>query len=187
MDDSKKIIKYFGFGTNKDYDMMAHMVGRTDLKGEPGKLIGYEVCIQKSRDMRTDIPPTSPLKIPPAEIIIGDWGSDFDMFVSRPNLNAVAYGTIWDLTPEDLELVKEWECVEYGLQDEVQAMAMDFRSNLVQVEIQSLTRPTDKIDRVINGDDYEPYVADKEKMLAMADKLRVEYLKRKNDQNSSSK
>jgi hypothetical protein len=182
---SDKIIKYFGFGTNKDLDMMVHMVGRQDLKGEPGKLIGYEVCIQKSRDMRMDIPETSPVQIPPGQLIIDTWGPDFDMFVSRPNPDAVAYGTIWDLSPEELELVKEWECVEYGVQDEVQAMAMDSHDNLIQVETQALTRPTDKIDRVITGPDYDPYIAPKEKMLEVADRLRLEYLERKQKEDSS--
>lgn len=177
------IIKYFGFGTNKDLAMMQHIVGRDDLKGEPGKLLGYKVCIQKSRDMRSEIPETSPIKKPPRDIIVENWGPDFDMFVSIPDPNGVAYGTIWDLTPEEVELVKEWECVEYGLQDEVWGMAMDSSGNLIQVETQSLTRPSDKskILKILEGPNYEPYVADKQRMLDIADKARAEYFQRTKD------
>lgn len=181
-----KFIKYFGFGTNKDLAMMQHIVGRDDLKGKAGKLIGYKVCIQKARDMREEIPETSPWKVPPKQIIVDAWGEDFDMFVSIPDPNGVAYGTIWDLTAQDIELVKEWECVEYGLQEEVNAIATDSQGNFIQVETQVLTRPSDKskIHKVIVGSDYEPYVVDKEKMLKAADKTRTDYLKRKNENNN---
>ena len=175
----KTFIKYFGFGTNKDLDMMVHMVGRSDLVGEPGKLIGFDVAIQKSREMREDIPETSPLKITPRQLIINNWGPDFDMFVSVPNPNGIAYGTIWDLTPEEIELVKEWEAVDYGVQDEVWAIAIDSKGHFVQVETQTLLRSTDKIDRVIKGADYDPYVASKRIMLDLADDVRIRYLERK--------
>ncbi|OGK43666.1 hypothetical protein A2957_02860 [Candidatus Roizmanbacteria bacterium RIFCSPLOWO2_01_FULL_38_11] len=176
---NKTYVKYFGFGTNKDLDMMVHMVGRSDLVGEPGRLIGFDVCIQKSREMREEIPETSPLKIPPKDLIIQNWGPDFDMFVSRPNPNGIAYGTIWDLTQDEIDLVKEWEAVDYGVQDEVWAIAIDSKGHFVQVETQTLLKPTDKIDRIITGEDYDPYIAPKKSMLDLADDIRIRYLERK--------
>lgn len=179
MANNKTTIKYFGFGTNKDLDMMVHMVGRDDLKGVPGKLLGYEVCIQKASQMRPEIPEESPLKISPRDLISRSWYPDFPMYVSRPNPKAVAYGTIWDLTPEELELVKEWECVEYGVQEEINAVAVDEQENAVGVETQALTKPTDVIEQVVTGKDYDPYIVSKEAMLKKADILRQEFLARK--------
>lgn len=83
--DDKANILYFGFGTNKDMAMMQHMIGREDIAGVPGRLLGYEVCIQKARQMRTLVPPTSPVSKTPRQLIIDNWYDDFPMFVSRPN------------------------------------------------------------------------------------------------------
>lgn len=181
----QKTIKYFGFGTNKDLDMMVHIVGRSDLRGEPGKLIGYEVCIQRASQMRTEIPENSPWKVPPRDIITKSWSPDFLMYVSKPNPEAVAFGTIWDLTPEEVELVKEWECVEYGVQDEVNALALDSQGNQIAVETQSLTRTSDVVEKIITGDDYPAYIAPKDQMLKKADTSRLRYLKEKQEKSSS--
>lgn len=180
MGDARKIIKYFGFGTNKDLDMMVHMVGRGNLVGEPGKLIGYEVCIIVAKNIKREhIPPESPLKVSPKKIIIDNWGDDFPMYYSRPNPNAVAYGTIWDLYEDEIELVKEWELVDYGLQEEVNAMAMNNKGDLIQVETQALMGGYEQVDKVVAEENYESYIAPKDKMLALADKTRTDYLKRK--------
>ena len=83
MTESKsKTIKYFGFGTNKDLDMMIHMVGNPNLKGEHGKLIGYELCIQNINQIRDGIIP--PFKKSPREIIKNGFGNSFKLYVIRP-------------------------------------------------------------------------------------------------------
>lgn len=176
-----KVIKYFGFGTNKDFDMMSHMVGNKALKGEHGRLIGFEVCIQKPHHFRKDIPITSPLfkqKLTPEDIIISSWGPDFSMYVSRQNPTGVAYGTIWDLTPEEMALVTEWEMVEYGCQENVKGIAVTDDGRLVEVLTQSFANPAQaEVESVVLGDDYEPYIADKKAMLDKADKNRELFLK----------
>ena len=102
------IVYYFGFGTNRDRDMMEHMVGRKGLTGEPGKLIGYEVCIQRADQFRTEIPENTPFYASPKDLIIKSWGSYFEMYVSRPNPGAFDVGTKWQLTLPILEFVREW-------------------------------------------------------------------------------
>lgn len=182
---NQTIIKYFGFGTNKDFDMMVHMVGKNDLAGEPGQLLGFELCIQKASQMRDEVPKNSPAPISPRKIIEESWGPDFEMFVARPNPDGIIYGTIWDLTPEDMELVKEWELVEYGMQEEVMAIAIDAKGNIIQVETQALMKGEVVVDRVITGADYDPHIASKDKMLKIADESRLNYLKQKNEKRSS--
>ncbi|MCL2869484.1 gamma-glutamylcyclotransferase [Candidatus Saccharibacteria bacterium] len=177
MSDKKAIIKYFGFGTNKDLAMMQHIVGRDGIKGVPGRLIGYEICIQKAKHMRTLIPPTSPAPKTPRELITNNWYADFPMFVSRPNPLGIAYGTIWYLTPDELDLVRNWEAVDFGVQDDAYGWALDDNGELHQIITQSFVRPEPvEIDQVIEGSDYEPYIEDKQAMLDKADLLRKEYL-----------
>ena len=118
MDNSQNsIIKYFGCGTNRDLDMMAHMIGRKDIHGEPGKLFGYDLCVQRTMQFRDERPENSPIDISPRALILKVWGPDFEMYVSRPNPDGVISGIIWDITQEELELVREWELVDYGAQE----------------------------------------------------------------------
>lgn len=183
-DSGKTIIKYFGYGSNADKDMMVHMVGRDDLKGEPGKLMGYQLCVQSLDQIRDIVPPTSPIKNSPRDLIRRNFGDKFDLFVAVPKPDAVIYGTIWDLTPEEIDLVKEWECVDYGMQEEVKAMAMDSKEDLIQVETQAVVDPPADYYDVIEGNDYPRYIADKNKMLETADRVRLAYLKMLNQKSS---
>lgn len=178
MTDSKtKTIKYFGFGTNRDLEMMAHMVGREDISGEPGKLIGYELCIQRGKQFRNEIPKTSSLGISPRTLVVNSWGPEFKMYVSRLNPDGVIYGTIWDITPEEFELTREWEMVDYGAQEDAKGIAVNSKGEIIEVITQSfLNPPIPEIDKVITGENYEPYIASKEAMLKKADEVRLQYL-----------
>jgi len=176
-DSGKTIVKYFGYGSNSDKDMMVHMVGREDLKGEPGRLIGYQLCVQSLDQIRDIVPSYSPIKISPQQIIRQNYGDTFDLFIAVAKSDAVAYGTIWDLTPEEIDLVKEWEMVEYGMQEEIQAMAMTSNGQLIQVETQAVVNPPADFYVIIKGNEYPRYIVDKEKMLNEADKCRMNYQK----------
>lgn len=177
---SGKIVKYFGFGSNKDLDMMVHIIGRENIVGESGQLIGYEVCTIVAKNIkREEIPPDSPLQISPKKIIINNWGPDFEMYYARANPASVAHGTIWDLFEEEMGLVREWELVDYGLQEEVNAMAMNKKGEIIQVETQALIKEPMAVDKVVTEEDYEPYIAPKDRMLSFADKTRIDYLRRK--------
>ena len=179
----KTIIKYFGYGSNSDKDMMVHMVGREDLKGEPGMLIGYQLCIQSLAQIRNIVPQNSPVKKSPQEMIRKTYGNTFDLFIAVPKPDAVVYGTIWDLTPEEIDLVKEWELVEYGMQEEVSAMAMTSDGQLMQVETQAVIDPPAQYNKIIKDNDYPKYIADRDTMLKVADQCRIDYFKRLKGQN----
>lgn len=163
---------------------MVHMVGREDLKGEPGKLIGYQLCIQSLDQIRNIILPTSPLKKSPQQIIRKGFGDKFDLFIAVPKPDAVAYGTIWEFTPEEIELVKNWELVDFGMQEEVQAMAINSNGDLIQVETQAIVDPPAEYYTIIEDNEYPRYIADKELMLKKADEVREDYLKMLKEKNT---
>lgn len=169
-------INYFGFGTNRDLEMMAHIIGREKIEGEHAKLLGYEITIQKAEQFRTEISPNSPNpNLSPRDLIMKVWGPKFEMFTSRENPEGVAYGTIWHITPQEFELVREWEIVDFGCQEDACGVAETDDKRKVKVITQSFLKPA-KIDRIIKGDDYEPYIWDKAAMLKQADRVREEYL-----------
>ncbi|MBI4276645.1 gamma-glutamylcyclotransferase [Candidatus Uhrbacteria bacterium] len=171
-------VRYFGFGTNRDHDMMAHMIGRAPIHGEYGTLFGFELCVLRGRQFRDIVPKASPLTMSPRAIIVGTWGPDFLMYVSRPNPTGSIAGMIWDMTPEEFQFVREWEMVEYGAQEDAQGIAMTAGGAIVNVITQSfLTPPIPEIERVIGEDDYEPYIAPKDEMLKRADEVRMVYMK----------
>ena len=174
-----EVIKYFGYGTNRDLAMMEHIIGRKDILGEPAKLPGYDVCIQKADQFRTKIPKNSPVpKYSPRDLIMKGWGPKFEMYVSRPNSKGIAYGTIWYITSFELELVREWEIVDYGCQEDAYGIAITKKGEKIPVITQSFLRPkTTPIDRVVKGDNYEPYIWPKKAMLKRADDIRENYLK----------
>jgi hypothetical protein len=165
-------IKYFGYGSNKDLDMMSHMVGNNELHGKPGKLLGYELCIQRIDQIRDIIPQDSPLDKSPRAVVREGFDENFELFVARPKKDSVIYGTIWDLTAEELNLVKEWELVDAGMQEEVQAIAIDDEGKTVGVETQAVIDPPAEIDRLVIDEDYDPYIVSKGKMLEVADRSR---------------
>ncbi len=178
------VIKYFGFGTNCDIEMMAHMVGRDNIRGESGKLLGYELGTLKAKRFCDDIPENSPVDISARAILLNSWGPDFDMYVSRPNPNGVIYGTIWDITPEELELVREWELVDYGAQEDAWGTAVNIKGKSFKVITQSFMRPPAQMDKVLADPDYEPYIAPKATMLKRSDESRLMYLERKKNTKS---
>lgn len=171
------MIAYFGFGSNKDLEMMQHIIGRNDIHGIPGHLIGYDLCIQLGRQFRTEIPKNSPAPISPRDLIIRSWGPDFQMFVSKPNPTGITYGTIWFITPEELQLVRNWELVDFGAQDDARGFALGDDGELYEIITQSFVGPQPiEIDRIIKGGDYAPYIHDKAAMLAKADAVREDFL-----------
>ncbi len=172
-----KIIKYFGFGTNKDLDMMAHMVGNNNLKGVPGKLLGYELCIQDINQIRDEI--IHPFDRSPRAIIKAGFGENFKLYTSRQKVGAVTYGTIWDLTEEEFEKVKNWELVDFGMQEDVKALATDSNGNPVQVITQALLKDPKEVESIVNEENYDPYIAPKEQMLKVADEVLESFIKRK--------
>lgn len=170
-------IHFFGFGTNRDHAMMAHMVGRQDISGKPGRITGYELGIILAKNFRTEVPKTSPITLSPRDLIVNSFGPDFEMYVSRPHPDGVIYGTIWDITPDEMKLVEEWEMVEYGAQENVTTTATTEGGEIVEVITQSFMRPpVPKFERVVTGSDYEPYIAPKAAMLKRADEVRLQYL-----------
>ena len=173
-----KMVRYFGYGTNRDHDMMAAMIGRNNLLGVPGKLPGYELCIQALSDIPDVVAERAPVSLSPREIVGRAFGSSFEVYVTRPNPGSVAYGTIWDITSEELKLVHEWELLDFGMQNEMKATAVGSDGEAVDVDTHGLQNPDTPVNRVVSGDDYVDYLVPREDILRVANEVRLEYLAR---------
>src|SRR5262249_49502267 len=129
-----------------------------------------------------DIPDTVAERAPeprsPHEIVEQAFGASFEVYITRPKPGSVTYGTLWHITAEELELVHEWELLEFGMQEEMKAVAIDARGDTVEVDTHGLLDPEIPVDRVVSGDDYVDYLVPKEDILRVAHEVRLEYLAR---------
>ena len=111
MDDEK--IQFFGFGTLTLPEIVEAITGHTNIVGHEATLEGYVLGIQSIADL-----PTEKLK----EILSSVWGADFTSYAIAKG-DGVIKGVIWELTPRDMELLKNWELVELGWFKECKATA----------------------------------------------------------------
>lgn len=69
--------------------------------------------------------------------------------------------------------------VDLGAQEDVEVVAITDRGQSLNVVTQSfIVPPIPDIDRVVTGENYEPYIASREAMLNKADEVRKNFLKR---------
>ena len=118
-----KTIPYFGYGTNRDHDMMAAMIGRNNLSGVEGIVFDYELGVQNLEHIPNKILPTAPASRSPREIMKTALGDDAKLYIIRPKTGATTYGTIWQITPEEYEMVRDWELLDFGMQEDIKVMA----------------------------------------------------------------
>lgn len=173
-----KIVNYFGYGTNRDLEMMQVMIGRDKIEGTPGKLIGYELCIQKLEDIPGEVLENAPDKLSPHKIIRGAFGDSFELYITRPNADAVVHGMIWKITGAEYEMVREWELLDFGMQEDMKATAMNVDGEIINVVTHGSLSKDVAINRCVEGDDYDDYIAPKDKMLEVSARVRKDYMKR---------
>lgn len=91
----KQFINYFGYGSNRDLAMLAAIIGRDEIEGIKGKMLGHELCVQKLNNIPDLVLPTAPVPQSPRFILQREFGDNFELYVTRPKLDGVTYGTIW--------------------------------------------------------------------------------------------
>ncbi len=171
-------VLYFGYGANSQREMMEAITGNENLVGRTGVLKGFKLCIQKMNQVPDTVFPTSPVKISPKKILEDNWGEDFETYIIKPgDITDEVAGTIWELTPRERELVRDWELVDFGWYKDMngKAIAQDGQEVLVQTEG---IREGQQIDREVDGRDYEPFLNKIEDFQRVAEKARRAYIER---------
>lgn len=158
-------VLYFGYGANSQREMMEAITGNENLVGQPGILRGFKLCIQKMSQVPDSVFPNSPIAVSPKQILRESWPDSFETYIIKPGeeTDEVA-GTVWELTPLERELVRDWELVDFGWYKDIKGKA--------------LTTDGKEVDREINGKDYEPFLNRVEDFRRVAKKAREEYLER---------
>lgn len=175
---SKKIW-YFGYGANKMPEMMGAILGKNPdtLQGTPVTLPGYKLGVQKFDQIPDTLAPGSHLPVSVRKIIAGSWKEPekFETYVIKPGEGEVQ-GTVWELTMEERDLVREWELVgDWYKEVNVEATTKDGQIVKVQTEILG---DGQEIDHEVDERDYQPFLNDLEEFRRVAEKSRQEYFER---------
>jgi len=174
-----KMISYFGYGTNRDHDMMAAMIGRTNLSGANGIILNYELVIQNLEHIPDKVLSTAPVARSPREIMRAALGGNAKLYIIRPKSGAITYGTIWQITQEEYEMVRDWELLDFGMQEDMQVMAQKETDEEIIAQTHGSNDPNLSMSIAIDGRNYDDYVVPKEKILEMARRVNNEFRERK--------
>lgn len=173
-----KNIPYFGYGTNRDHDMMAAMIGRNNLSGVKGIIFDYELVIQNLEHIPDKILPTAPVARSPREIMKTALGDNAKLYIIRPKPGAITYGTIWQITPEEYEMVWDWELLDFGMQEDMQVLGQTETGKKITVQTHGSNDPNLPMGIAITGEDYQDYVVPKEEILETARRVNKEFRER---------
>src|SRR4030042_6376236 len=107
-------VSYFGYGANRDLKMMEWITGNSNLKGKSAVLKGYALCVQRLDQIPNTIASTAPAPYSAREIVAANWQSTFSSYTIKEDPESEVHGTVWELSPQDRELVRDWELVDFG-------------------------------------------------------------------------
>lgn len=169
------MIYYFGYGANRTLEMMRWITGKDTFVGKPAVLHKWQLCLQKLSQVPMTVVPFYPKPGSLRDILGKKWGNNFETYVIKPGEGSVV-GTLWELTVEDRELVKNWERVGpwYG---EAQ-VKVDVEQGGEADAVTECLGDGQTYDRVVNGIAYKPFLLDKQFFESQALHARVNYFKR---------
>lgn len=169
-------VNYFGYGANRDPKMLSAILGvqEADLQGRgyPAVLEGYSLAVQRLgqvTDIRAEGMPVSP-----REVLASNWGDDFTSYVIRPHDEGMVTGTVWELTPEERERIRDWELIDLGWYEDYEAVVRTPEGGIVTIIGEKL-RGDQPIDYEVDGLNYETWLNDPELIERIAIKVRHEY------------
>ena len=158
--------------------MMAAIIGREKIDGAPARLLGFELVVQKTNDISNEIIKTAPIPASPRQIVEKAFDKNFELYIIRPRINGVTFGTIWQIKEKEYQLVREWELLDFGMQQNIHAIAVGSKNTLINVVTHGTLNRRAFINRTIEGNDYDNYLVMKDKILKVATRVREEYLAR---------
>jgi len=148
-------VKYFGYGANSSPEMMMGIIGRKP-NGFQATLEGYELYIQSWEEIPERV----------REDLEKYWGSDFKTYCIRPAAGKTVSGTAWLITPEERQLVSNWEFWYEPIAVEVR----DTQGKTTSAETEIVNDKT--IGETIHGTEYPVFLNKKKQMVDVAEKVR---------------
>ena len=169
------MIPYFAYGANRTLEMMEWITGKSGFRGERAILEGWIMGIQKLNQVPKVIVPTSVGPRPLREHLLTEWGDQFKTYVITQGNGKVA-GTLWKITAEERELVRNWERVGFWYK-EVRVKALTDNKQEVGAITEALGDNQSFAEK-INGLTYNSFLFPKAVFKVRAKYARLGYYKR---------
>lgn len=156
-------IHYFGYGAMRDYDVVKAVIGRGP-SGTKATLKGYELIIQRLPD------------VPPAlkHGLERTWGPGYGAYRIRlGDDNSHVTGVAWEINEEELGLIKNWEGNGVWTQT-IEEEVFTYEGSYVKAVSDAVSG--ESTGGVILGS-YFTFLNEKEKVVAVAEEERINYLR----------
>ncbi len=151
---------YFGFGANRDPDMLRAITGQTCLHF-PAAINGWQLCIEHLNDIPRKVQST----------LRRAWGGNFVSYGIVKQPTGRVSGRLWLLTNAQRRAVRNWEFVgtwshQVAVKAEIKILGLKF---LVDAETEHLARQ--KVEPV-DGLQYPTFLVPKEQIIMTANNVR---------------
>ncbi len=156
----KKFIYYFGYGANRDADMMHAMIGRRP-EGKPAKLRNFELCVQHWHEVEEKVKKA---------LTTCKWDSAFRTYCARLNVGKATEGTLWLITKDEHRHVGNWEM--HGHWYKPVKIFLESEGKIVEAVTEIINDKTLRSAAEIYGEKHPIYLNDKKQMFDAAKAVR---------------
>lgn len=171
-----KEVLYFGYGANRDAEMISAILGKPkeELVGRVATLLGYKLAVQRLDQVPDATKEDAPENISPRQILKNNWDESFTSYVIQPDPSGKVSGTIWEITPEEYERIRDWELLDFGWYEDCVGEAIDVDGVTIPI-VTEMIGPNQDFDHEVDGMNYETWLKPADEFMAIATKARLEY------------
>jgi len=168
-------VKYFGYGANRDPKMISFITGRPEeeLVGKPATLEGFGLGVQRLDQVLDSLSAGSILPISVRALLLESWDDRFRSYIIFPKPDSRIVGTIWELSDQDRDRVRDWELVGDWYKDDSGTATTD-DGEKVDLITESLG-DGQEFDHEVDGLNYETWLNPVAMFETVASKARKEY------------
>jgi hypothetical protein len=155
---------YFGYGANKDPEMIEAIIGRRP-SGFAAGLADYQLCIQRWEEIPKNV----------QDELRGNWSEvdDFATYFIRPAAGFEVTGWAWSITDTERRRIDTWEMNDgFWYKTLTVGKVYDLVTRRECVASTEVIMDSAAGVPVKDPHDYPPFLADKTKMLRIATRLR---------------
>lgn len=159
--DRVRHVYFFGYGADKEVDMIKAITGRKPHVVGDAILGDYELCIQALKDI-----PQKSMHI--REMIGRGWGPDFLTYTIRPKTGSKVHGTLFRLSLHDRHAVDRWELTyAHWYEKTFINVVLESTGKVYQTETQIMGKGQ-TVSKVVSGFNYPAWLNPKAHFMRIA-------------------
>lgn len=172
-------VLFFGYGANRDPDLMRALFGRLPA-GQPKTVVlpGHELVIQTLDHVPDAVMPDAPAELSPQALLKDVWDDSFRAYSARPAAGKSIVGTLWKFTPRQLEMMRDWELIDFGWHQETQVTVIDYARRKFTATTPLLGDNERVLQTIPDGTQYPNFLNSQRKTIANAQRARHDFLER---------